>query len=51
MDPVSVSRARDELAAQDLTVVGWYHSHPTFEPIPSVCDLFYQLQQQVHVKQ
>lgn len=48
MDPVSVSRARDELAAQDLTVVGWYHSHPTFEPIPSVCDLFYQLQQQTH---
>ncbi|KAI7886663.1 hypothetical protein K492DRAFT_203184 [Lichtheimia hyalospora FSU 10163] len=48
MDPVSVSRARDELAAQDLTVIGWYHSHPTFEPIPSVCDLFYQLQQQTH---
>ncbi|TPX44854.1 hypothetical protein SeLEV6574_g04262 [Synchytrium endobioticum] len=39
MDPISELHARTILAAKNLVVVGWYHSHPTFEPKPSVRDL------------
>ncbi|TPX33095.1 hypothetical protein SmJEL517_g03946 [Synchytrium microbalum] len=39
MDPISELHARTTLAAKNLVVVGWYHSHPTFEPKPSVRDL------------
>lgn len=39
MDPVSEMAARDIVAAAQLSVVGWYHSHPTFAPTPSVRDL------------
>ncbi|KAJ3179403.1 Myb-like, SWIRM and MPN domains 1 [Geranomyces variabilis] len=39
MDPASEMRARDYFAAKGLGVVGWYHSHPTFDPTPSVRDI------------
>lgn len=39
MDPVSQTQASEELASDGLSVVGWYHSHPTFAPNPSVRDI------------
>ena len=30
MDPVSEFQVREVIRAQDLEVVGWYHSHPRF---------------------
>ncbi|KAK3735417.1 hypothetical protein QZH41_016867, partial [Actinostola sp. cb2023] len=39
MDPVSQTQASEELASSGLSVVGWYHSHPTFAPSPSVRDI------------
>ncbi|KAI8820186.1 SWIRM domain-containing protein, partial [Fimicolochytrium jonesii] len=39
MDPDSEVQARDAFAQKELDVVGWYHSHPTFEPIPSIRDI------------
>lgn len=30
-----------------LQVVGWYHSHPAFTPLPSVIDISNQLLAQV----
>ncbi|KAI8374315.1 uncharacterized protein BYT42DRAFT_615489 [Radiomyces spectabilis] len=39
MDPVSEMQAREVFEQKGLTVVGWYHSHPTFEPHPSVRDI------------
>jgi hypothetical protein len=29
-----------------MRVVGWYHSHPSFPPLPSVIDIVNQLQMQ-----
>ncbi|KAI9498930.1 hypothetical protein BDB00DRAFT_326343 [Zychaea mexicana] len=42
MDPESEMKAREMFAQKGLSVVGWYHSHPTFEPNPSVRDIEYQ---------
>ncbi|GMH76294.1 hypothetical protein TrRE_jg1666, partial [Triparma retinervis] len=39
MDPVSQIVTRDAIARHGLEVVGWYHSHPAFEPDPSVTDI------------
>ncbi|XP_068727042.1 deubiquitinase MYSM1-like [Montipora capricornis] len=39
MDPVSQTQALEDLAHRGLFVVGWYHSHPTFLPIPSLRDI------------
>ncbi|CAO3600419.1 unnamed protein product [Absidia cylindrospora] len=39
MDPESEMKARDVFAASGYIVVGWYHSHPTFEPHPSIRDI------------
>ena len=47
MDPVSQTQASEDLAHQGLAVVGWYHSHPTFAPIPSVRDIETQAKFQV----
>ncbi|RKP10620.1 hypothetical protein THASP1DRAFT_27588 [Thamnocephalis sphaerospora] len=46
MDPESEILARQEFADRGLTVVGWYHSHPTFEPTPSVRDIENQVNYQ-----
>lgn len=47
MDPVSQTQASEDLALRGLAVVGWYHSHPTFAPIPSVRDIETQAKFQV----
>ncbi|XP_065306000.1 histone H2A deubiquitinase MYSM1-like isoform X3 [Dermacentor albipictus] len=39
MDSVSQTQAMDSLQELGCDVVGWYHSHPTFMPNPSVRDL------------
>jgi protein MYSM1 len=39
MDPVSEIEARQVFSELGVNVVGWYHSHPTFEPNPSIRDM------------
>ena len=39
MDPIVEVDLRAEVEACGIQVVGWYHSHPTFEPTPSQCDI------------
>ncbi|XP_015790739.1 histone H2A deubiquitinase MYSM1 [Tetranychus urticae] len=39
MDPVSQADAFERLTKAGYQVVGWYHSHPTFVPNPSLRDL------------
>ncbi|KAJ0065299.1 hypothetical protein NL108_007023 [Boleophthalmus pectinirostris] len=42
MDPVSQTLACDTLSSLGYSVVGWYHSHPSFHPNPSVRDIHTQ---------
>ncbi|XP_071952026.1 uncharacterized protein [Antedon mediterranea] len=44
MDPVSQTEACEAIIDSGLQVVGWYHSHPTFPPNPSVRDIETQSQ-------
>ncbi|KAJ1532347.1 hypothetical protein ONE63_000951 [Megalurothrips usitatus] len=46
MCPVSQSEASDTISREGLSVVGWYHSHPTFVPNPSLQDLSTQAEMQ-----
>ncbi|XP_076873372.1 histone H2A deubiquitinase MYSM1 [Brachyhypopomus gauderio] len=39
MDPVSQTQASELLEVKGHSVVGWYHSHPAFEPNPSLRDI------------
>ena len=39
MDPASEMEAREHFDRQNKIIVGWYHSHPTFEPNPSIRDI------------
>ncbi|XP_056336943.1 histone H2A deubiquitinase MYSM1 [Danio aesculapii] len=39
MDPVSQTQASELLGVKGLSVVGWYHSHPAFDPNPSLRDI------------
>lgn len=39
MDPVSQTQASESLQQRGYQIVGWYHSHPTFAPNPSLRDL------------
>ncbi|KAL4235755.1 Myb-like [Mactra antiquata] len=43
MDPVSQTQASEEIRGNGMEVVGWYHSHPSFAPNPSVRDIETQL--------
>ncbi|KND05014.1 uncharacterized protein SPPG_00695 [Spizellomyces punctatus DAOM BR117] len=43
MDPDSEMQAREVFSAKGYDVVGWYHSHPTFDPIPSIRDIENQI--------
>ena len=36
MDPVSQIQASGTLALRGYSVIGWYHSHPAFDPDPSL---------------
>ncbi|KAG8225313.1 hypothetical protein J437_LFUL001928 [Ladona fulva] len=44
--PVSQTEALEALEAEGLELVGWYHSHPTFPPLPSVQDIETQIRVQ-----
>jgi len=46
MDAVAAVELQAQVEAQNLKVVGWYHSHPVFEPIPSGVDIDNQLNYQ-----
>lgn len=39
MDAVSEMQASELLQAQGLCILGWYHSHPGFDPDPSIRDI------------
>ncbi|KAG8437088.1 hypothetical protein GDO86_007969 [Hymenochirus boettgeri] len=39
MDPVSQTQASEALASHGYSVIGWYHSHPAFDPNPSIRDI------------
>ncbi|KAM8930122.1 deubiquitinase MYSM1 [Pelodytes ibericus] len=39
MDPVSQTQASEVLSERGYSVIGWYHSHPAFDPNPSIRDI------------
>ncbi|CAO3643170.1 unnamed protein product [Cunninghamella echinulata] len=39
MDPSSAFEVRQMIEQKNMKVVGWYHSHPTFVPDPSLIDI------------
>ncbi|CAO3600185.1 unnamed protein product [Absidia cylindrospora] len=39
MDPTSALETRQLIEEKNMVVVGWYHSHPTFVPDPSLVDI------------
>ena len=39
MDPGSELELRELILQQNMQVVGWYHSHPQFQPDPSIRDI------------
>ncbi|XP_072505735.1 deubiquitinase MYSM1 isoform X2 [Notamacropus eugenii] len=39
MDPVSQTQASENLANRGYSIIGWYHSHPAFDPNPSLRDI------------
>ncbi|KAI9481410.1 MAG: hypothetical protein EXX96DRAFT_595226 [Benjaminiella poitrasii] len=51
MDPTSEMKAREWFAEKGFNVVGWYHSHPTFEPHPSIRDIENQTSYQTLFKE
>ncbi|XP_043941460.1 deubiquitinase MYSM1-like isoform X2 [Protopterus annectens] len=48
MDPVSQTQASETLARRGFSLVGWYHSHPAFDPNPSVRDIDTQAKYQTY---
>lgn len=50
MDPASEMEARECFASLGLSVVGWYHSHPTFCSNPSMRDIETQFSYQTLFK-
>ncbi|XP_034874345.1 histone H2A deubiquitinase MYSM1 isoform X3 [Mirounga leonina] len=49
MDPVSQTQASETLAVRGYSVIGWYHSHPAFDPNPSLRDIDTQAKYQVYL--
>ena len=47
---VSQTHASEQIEDVGMQVVGWYHSHPTFAPNPSVRDIETQQKFQVSYK-
>lgn len=39
MDTEDAFAVKEEMQQQGLIIVGWYHSHPTFENTPSILDI------------
>ncbi|XP_062047409.1 deubiquitinase MYSM1 isoform X1 [Lepus europaeus] len=48
MDPVSQTQASEALAVRGYSVIGWYHSHPAFDPNPSLRDIDTQAKYQTY---
>ncbi|XP_012971953.1 deubiquitinase MYSM1 isoform X3 [Mesocricetus auratus] len=48
MDPVSQTQASETLALRGYSVIGWYHSHPAFDPNPSLRDIDTQAKYQTY---
>jgi protein MYSM1 len=46
MDPVAEVELKAQVESEGMRVVGWYHSHPVFEPTPSGVDVDNQLNYQ-----
>ena len=46
MDPESEVQVREEIKEKGMVCVGWYHSHPGFDAVPSLIDLKNQLNYQ-----
>lgn len=46
MDIEDAFAVKEEMQQMGLTIVGWYHSHPTFENTPSIVDIENQLSHQ-----
>jgi proteasome lid subunit RPN8/RPN11 len=46
MDPEHALQVRCEIEDKGLVIVGWYHSHPTFEATPSLMDIENQVSYQ-----
>ena len=47
MSPQAVHQARQQLTALRLRLIGCYHSHPTFDPVPSQNDITAMRQSQM----
>ncbi|RCH95701.1 hypothetical protein CU098_000577, partial [Rhizopus stolonifer] len=47
MDPTSAIETRQLIEERNMKVVGWYHSHPTFIPDPSLVDIENQRNYQI----
>jgi len=39
MDPANALEVLDTITKVNMKVIGWYHSHPTFDAVPSICDV------------
>lgn len=39
IDPVSELAVAEKITSRNIRIVGWYHSHPLFQPDPSVRDI------------
>lgn len=50
MDPQSAVEVKEAIEREGMRVVGWYHSHPLFQPDPSVRDVENQQQHQHHAR-
>ena len=46
MDPLAEVELKAQVESEGMRVVGWYHSHPVFEPTPSGVDVDNQLNYQ-----
>lgn len=50
MDPEAELEVRKKIKERNLSIVGWYHSHPIFQPDPSLVDLENQTNYQILFK-
>lgn len=48
--PLAEAEIRKIIKSQGLNVVGWYHSHPTAPPTPSIRDIEMQLDYELRMK-
>ncbi len=49
IDPVSELAVAEKISTNNMRIVGWYHSHPLFQPDPSVRYSYYWYLTRYHV--